>query len=177
MTSSLDPPRARAGDVAAAILQVDSLLARMENPDRVPPTGLRDTLVSSMVDLSDVTDGFCTLVYMFVSSLRSVHEAAGRDVVEGVLPGALLALRHMPKSVAPEAIPTMSALITAAALNLSPSLWRAQFGPWTPRELRALEATALVLAIQINRMQGDGRAAVRLVTDVLARVEADGGVG
>lgn len=70
-----------------------------------------------------------------MTTLRKAHEAVGRNVLEPIVPAAIAGSTHMTRTVPPEVIPAMTALMAAAALNLSPSLWRDQFGPWRPEEM------------------------------------------
>ncbi|WP_179500320.1 hypothetical protein [Streptomyces sp. WZ.A104] len=46
----------------------------------------------------------------------------------------------MPRSIRPEAVPTMAGLVIAAGTGLSPTLWRKQYGDWTEAEPTPLEA-------------------------------------
>lgn len=130
---------------------------------------LVDHFVSSLgpQGARDVLDGACTLIYMFMTWLRQAHEEHDKDVVEYVVPSLVITMRRMPKSVRPEAIPTMAGLVIASATGLSPSLWREQFGAWTEEEMTALEVTAFLLAEHINRITDDPDFATRLITDAL----------
>lgn len=175
MSPSLDPSHAPVGDVATALMQVDARLARLRAPGAVVHDPETEDMLASVTSLDELIDGYCTLIYMYVTSLRLAHEAAGREVIQDVVPTVVQTLRRMTKSVTPEAIPTMAALVTAAAIQVSPSLWRHQFGTWAKEELNALEATALVLADQINQRAHDDRAAIRLITDVLAQTDDEAG--
>jgi hypothetical protein len=169
MTSPLDPSQAPVGDVATALMQVDALLARTKEATTTARDAVAEDMLASVTSLDELIDGFCTVIYLYMTCLRQAHEDAGRDVIEDVVPSVVQTLRMMTTSVAPEVIPTMTGLVTAAAMQLSPSLWRRQFGRWTKEEMNALEATALVLAEQINQRSHDDRAAIRLVTVVLAQ--------
>lgn len=173
MISRISPSHARVGDVTAAMMQVDSLLARVRDPSRAAAGQPDDTLLGSFVDPGELLDGFGTLIYLFVTALRRGCEAAGQEVLQRIVPEVVSALRQMPKTVAPEAVPTMAAMLTAAAVNLSPTLWREQYGPWGSEELNAVEATALVLAEHVNFYNDDDNAAHRLVVEALAGAEDD----
>ncbi|GGP77000.1 hypothetical protein GCM10010278_64210 [Streptomyces melanogenes] len=81
----------------------------------------------------------------------------------------MAAMRMMPRSVGPEAIPTLAGLVVAAGTGLSPSLWRQQYGDWTEEEMTPLEVTAFLLAEHINRITNDTDFATRLITDALSR--------
>jgi hypothetical protein len=131
---------------------------------------LMDQFTASMgpEEADDVVDGACTLIYMFMQWLRMAYEEHDRDVIEYVVPGFVASMRMMPKSVRPEAIPTMTGLVVAAATGLSPSLWRKQYGDWTGDEMNPLEATALLLAEHINRLTDDRDFAARMVAEALS---------
>jgi hypothetical protein len=66
----------------------------------------------------------------------------------------------------------MTGMLTAAAIGLSPTLWRRQFGPWTPAELNALEVTLFLLADHINRLTSDDDAATYMIARLLDATEA-----
>jgi hypothetical protein len=99
--------------------------------------------------------------------LRQAHEAHDRNVMEHVLPYVAGTLRMMPRSIRPEAIPTMVGMLAASAIGLSPTLWRQQYGPWTEAEMNALEATAFLLADYINDLSDDENAATQMVANLL----------
>lgn len=119
----------------------------------------------------DVLEGTCTLIFTFMTWLRKAHEDHGKDVIEYVVPNLVATMRMMPKSVSPEAIPTMAGLVIAAANDLSPNLWRKQYGYWTEAEMTPLEVTAFLLAEHINRMTDDPDFAVRLISEALYGAE------
>ncbi len=121
----------------------------------------------------DVLDGTCTLIFMFMQWLRMAYEDHDEDVIACVVPNFVATMRMMPKSVRPEAIPTMVGLVVAAGTGLSPSLWRKQYGYWTKDEMTPLEATASLLAEHINRLTDDPDFATRMITEAL--YEADEG--
>ncbi|MFE6224743.1 MULTISPECIES: hypothetical protein [unclassified Streptomyces] len=176
MSSSCDPRYAPAGDVDGALMVIDSRLKAVHDgrtgtdPEQ---QRLLDQYTASL-DLRgvhDLLDGACTLVFMFMRWLRQVHEEHERDVLEYVVPSLVTTLRMMPRSVRPEAIPTMAGLVIAAGTGLSPSLWRRQYGDWTKEEMTALEATALLLAEHINRIAGDVDFATRMIGETLTRAD------
>ncbi|MFF9148969.1 hypothetical protein ACF1BN_29335 [Streptomyces sp. NPDC014861] len=182
MSSSCDPRHAPAGDVDGALMVIDSRLKAVHDgrsgadPEQQK---LLDQLTASL-DLQgvhDLLDGACTLVFMFMKWLRGVHEEHDKDVIEYVVPSLVATLRMMPRSVSPEAIPTMTGLVVAAGTGLSPSLWRRQYGDWTKEEMTALEATALLLAEHINRIAGDRDFATRMIGETLSRAEGEAAAG
>ncbi len=120
-----------------------------------------------------VLDGACTIIYMYVQWLRMACEDHDKDALEEVVPSLVTTMRQMPRSIRPEAIPTMAGLLVAAGIGLSPNLWRRQYGQWTEAEMNALEATAFLLAERINRLTGDREFATRLIADALSAPEAD----
>jgi hypothetical protein len=121
----------------------------------------------------DVLDGVCTLIYMFMQWLRMAYEDHDKDVIEYVVPNLVATMRMMPRSVSPEVIPTMAGLLVAAGMDLSPSLWREQYGDWTEEEMTPLEATAFLLAEHINRLTDDRDFATRMITEALSRADED----
>ncbi|GAA2984423.1 hypothetical protein GCM10020227_61440 [Streptomyces flavovirens] len=121
----------------------------------------------------DVLDGVCTLIFMFMTWLRKAHEDHDKDVIEYVVPNLVATMRMMPKSVRPEAVPTMAGLVVAAGTGLSPNLWRKQYGDWTEEEMTPLEATASLLAEHINRITDDPDFATRLITEALTSADED----
>lgn len=178
MSSSCDPQHAPAGDVGAALMMIDSQLksvygGRSEvDPEQqefieqfaasLGPTGAKDVL-----------DGACTLIFMFMKWLRMAYEAEGQDVIACVVPNLVATMRMMPRSIRPETIPTMAGLVIAAGTDLSPSLWRQQYGRWTKDEMTPLEATAFLLAEQINRITDDREFATRMIADALTKSYED----
>ncbi|MEU4026465.1 hypothetical protein [Streptomyces anulatus] len=123
--------------------------------------------------LDDVLDGACTLIFLYVKWLREAHEAHDKDVIEYVVPPLVTTLRRMTRSIPPEAIPTMPGMVIAAAIGLSPTPWRQQYGDWKKTELTPLEATAFLLAEHINRITEDPDFATRMITEALTQVEAE----
>lgn len=176
MPSSCDPGTAPAGDVGTAMLLIDSRLKQFQadEPDEQQQQ-LTDELLRSFDarDASAVLDGACTLIYLFTQWLRQVHEAQERDVVEYVVPYIVNTLKAMTRSIPREAIPTMVGLITAAAIDQSPTLWRGQYGEWREEEMTALEATAFLLAKYINDLTDDEETATRMIMDLLSSVEEE----
>ncbi|MFG3224058.1 hypothetical protein ACGF07_04640 [Kitasatospora sp. NPDC048194] len=179
MSSPCDPHYAPVGDVSTALMVIDSRLRAVydgksgSDPEQqrmvahfaasLGPTGLHELL-----------DGTCTLIYVYMNWLRSLHEQRDEDVVEHAVATLVATMRMMPRTFRPEVIPTMAALLVAAGTGLSPNLWRAQYGPWTEAEMNSLEAVAALLAEHINRVTGgDPDFATRLVTDALAELEQD----
>jgi hypothetical protein len=164
--------------VDTALLVIDSQLLRIREgkPERdAERHALIDQFIESLgpKGAADVLDGACTLIYLFMKWLRLAHEEHDKDVIEYVVPGLVGTLRKMPQSIPPEAVPTMAGLVIAAASDLSPSLWRQQYGEWTDAEMAPLEATTFLLAEHINGIAGDPDFATRLITDALARADAE----
>ncbi|MFE2040239.1 hypothetical protein ACFXAZ_04770 [Streptomyces sp. NPDC059477] len=177
MSSPCDPKYAPAGDVGAALLMIDSQLkAIYDGKSASDPE--QDALVAQVtasmgaIEADDVLDGVCSIIYVFMKWLRLAHESQDKDVIEYVVPSVVASMTMMPRSVRPEAIPTMAGLLVAAATGLSPSLWRRQYGDWTKTELTPLEATAVLLAEHINHLTDDRDFATRLITQALS--DADG---
>lgn len=123
--------------------------------------------------VDDVLDGACTLIYMFMQWLRMAYEEHDEDVIACVVPNLVATMRMMPKSVRPEAIPTMAGLLVAAGTGLSPGLWRKQYGYWTEGEMTPLEATAFLLAEHINRLTDDHDFATRMISEALSQADGD----
>jgi hypothetical protein len=123
--------------------------------------------------VGDLLDGTCTLIYMFMQWLRMAYEDHDKDVIEYVVPDLVGSMRRMPRSIRPEAIPTMAGLVVAAGTGLSPNLWRRQYGHWTQDEMNPLEATAFLLAEHINRLTDDQNFATRMITDALSQADEE----
>ncbi|WP_411080694.1 hypothetical protein [Streptomyces sp. cmx-18-6] len=178
MSSPYDPEHAPAGDVGAALLLIDSRLKSIHSgrtetdPEEKE---LMDQFTASLgpKGANDVLDGACTLIFMFMTWLRKAHEEHEKDVIEYVVPTLVATLRMMPRSIPPEAIPTMAGLVIAAGTGLSPNLWRKQYGQWTKAEMNPLEATAFLLAEHINRIADDPDFATRLITEALSQAEEE----
>ncbi|WP_369199328.1 hypothetical protein [Streptomyces sp. PU-14G] len=178
MSSSYDPQFAPAGDVGAALMMVDSRLKSIhEGKDANDPEqkALVEQLTASLgrKGARDLLDGACTLIYMFMRWLREAHEDHDKDVIEYVVPNLVATMRMMPKSVRPEAIPTMAGLVIAAGTGLSPNLWRKQYGEWTPEEMNPLEVTTFLLAEHINRITDDPDFATRMIAEALSAVDEE----
>ncbi|GAA1408430.1 hypothetical protein GCM10009639_58180 [Kitasatospora putterlickiae] len=177
MSSPCDPSYARAGDVATAVMVMDSRLkAIYDGKGGSDPEQRRmaDDFARSMTaaDADALLDGVCTLIYMYMDWLRTVCERHDKEVIEHVVPTLVATMRMMPNTFRPEVIPTMAGLLIASGTGLSPNLWRAQYGDWTRAEMNPLEATAVILAEHINRMVGDDQEfATRLITDALAATD------
>lgn len=118
--------------------------------------------------------GACTLIYMFMTWLRKAHESEGKDVIEYVVPTLVATMRMMPRSCPPEVIPMMAGLVIAAGTELSPNLWRQQYGDWTKEEMTPLEATAFLLAEHINRIADNPDFATRMIVDALTNAGGEG---
>lgn len=178
MSSPFDPQHAPVGDVGAALMIIDSRLKGIH--DGKTGTDPEQKMLSDQFTASlgpqgaaDVLDGVCTLIFMFMTWLRKAHEEHDKDVIEYVVPSLVATMRQMPRSVRPEAIPTMAGLVIAAGTGLSPNLWRYQYGEWTEAEMTPLEATAFLLAEYINRLTDDPDFATRLITGALSRTDED----
>ncbi|WP_030303991.1 hypothetical protein [Streptomyces katrae] len=178
MPSPCDSQYAPAGNVGAALMLIDSRLKTVYDGKAGTDPQQRQLIDSFTASLGpeeaeELVDGACTLIYMFMQWLRMAYEDRDRDVIEYVVPSFVASMRMMPKSIRPEVIPTMAGLIIAAGTGLSPNLWRKQYGDWTGDEMNALEATALLLAEQINRLTDDRDFATRVITEALSSAEQD----
>ncbi|MDH6136681.1 hypothetical protein P3T37_006112 [Kitasatospora sp. MAA4] len=165
--------------MSAAVMVIDSRLKAIydgRTEADLEQQRMVDQLVSSLgpEGADALLDGACTLIYMFMTWLRAACEEHDKDVIEYVVPTVVTTMRMMPKTFRPEVIPTMAGLLVAAGTGLSPNLWRAQYGYWTKDEMNPLEATAVLLADQVNRMSGDDHDfATRLITDALSVSDED----
>ncbi|MEU6328431.1 hypothetical protein ABZ851_14285 [Streptomyces sp. NPDC047049] len=178
MSSSCDPSYAPAGDVGAALMVIDSRLKAIYDGTTETDPEQQELIDQFTASLSpkgagDVLDGACTLIYMFMNWLRMAYEDHDKDVIECVVPQLVATMRMMPRSVRPEAIPTMAGLVIAAGTGLSPSLWRKQYGKWTAKEMNPLEATAFLLAEHINRLTDDRDFATRMIAEALSNAIQD----
>ncbi|MDH6218353.1 hypothetical protein [Streptomyces pseudovenezuelae] len=178
MSSPCGPEHAPVGDVGAALMMVDSRLKSIHAGKTAMDPEQQELINQFAASLGpggvdDVLDGTCTLIYMFMTWLRKAHEAQDKDVIEYVVPTLVATLRRMPKSVPSEVIPTMSGLVVAAGIGLSPNLWRNQYGDWTADEMNPLEATAFLLAEHINRMTDDPDFATRIIADALSLTDEE----
>ncbi|RAY14935.1 hypothetical protein DPM19_13050 [Actinomadura craniellae] len=178
MSSPCSPDHAPVGDVGAALMYMDSQLKRIRTGSAAQDA---DDLLRQLIDsfdaqaANDMIDGTCTLIYLYMQWLRQAHEAHDQDVVEHVVPYVVGTLKMMRRSIRPEGIPTMAGMLIAAAIGLSPTLWRKQYGPWTEAEMTALEATAFLLAEHVNHLAGDDETATRMIAEILATVAVDDG--
>lgn len=139
MPETISGSDAPVGDIATAITHLDALLRRTHAAAagrdwqaQVPPVQL------SLDEQRDAFDGTCSLIYLFTTVFRQEAEARGEDVLADVVPGLVRALGYMKESVAPAAIPMMTAMVTASALGISPNLWRLRYGPWQPEDIKAV---------------------------------------
>ncbi|WP_155057863.1 hypothetical protein [Streptomyces blattellae] len=178
MPSPCDPQHAPVGDVGAALMMIDSRLKSIHGgKTEIDPEqqALIDQLTASLgpEGADDLLDGACTLIFMFMTWLRKAHESQDKDAIEYVVPNLVATMRMMPKSVRPEAIPTMAGLVIAAGTGLSPNLWRKQYGDWTKEEMNPLEVTAFLLAEHINRITDDPDFATRMISEALSRSDED----
>ncbi|SOB88450.1 hypothetical protein [Streptomyces sp. 1331.2] len=178
MSSPCDPAFAPAGDVSAALMVVDSKLkAIYDGRSGLGPE--HEQMVEQFAaslgagGFKDLVDGTCTLVYLYMNWLRRSLERHEEDVVEYVVPDLVATMRMMPRTFRPEVVPIMAGLLFAAGTGLSPSLWRAQYGPWTKEELNPLEALAVMVAEHVNRISGknDNSFATRLIADALSELD------
>jgi len=176
VSSPYGPQHAPAGDVGAALMLIDSRLRSIHEGSTESDAEQQAMMAQFTESLGpegadDLLDGVCTLIYMFMTWLRKAHEDHDKDVIEYVVPTLVASMRMMPRSIRPEAVPTMAGLVIAAGTGLSPSLWRKQYGDWTEAEMTPLEATAFLLAEHINRIADDADFATRVITDALSRAE------
>ena len=179
MSASCDPAYAPVGDVGAALMMVDSRLKAVHSGKSATDPEqqeLMDQFLASLGPggLDELLDGACTLIYMFMTWLRKAHESEGKDVIEYVVPNLVATMRMMPRSCPPQAIPMMAGLVIAAASELSPNLWRQQYGDWTKEEMTPLEATTFLLAEHINRIADNPDFATRLIVDALTNAGGKG---
>jgi hypothetical protein len=178
VSSPCAPEHAPAGDVGAALMIIDSRLKAIYDGKTETDSEQKAFIGQFVASLGpsgadDVLDGTCTLIYMFMQWLRACYEDHDKDVIEYVVPNLVASMRMMPKSIRPEAIPTMAGLLVAAGTDLSPNLWRKQYGYWTKDEMTPLEATAFLLAEHINRLTDDHDFATRMIADALSKAIED----
>jgi hypothetical protein len=178
MGPDISGARGEVGDVATAIMEIDSYLNRIHGTGAGSGQGGDELdagqVVPTVTQARAVLTGYCTVIYMFMALWRKVSEDTGKDLLGEVIFGIVTRLGDMTRTVAVSAVPTMAAMMTAAAIGASPDLWREQFGDWREEELAAVQATAVLLAEGINRAHGSPDAALRLIMDALTRAE-DGG--
>ena len=156
----------------AAIIQIDSLYKRAHGISGVADGVLDAALSTKTAQARDLLDGYCTIINMFITGWREALPDHEMDVLSGLIPVMVSRFRQMPTTVAPSTIPTMAAMMTAAAIGVNPNLWRAQFGNWQPEETLALRTTAVLLAETVNSAHGDVDAALRFIMDALAKAES-----
>ncbi|MFD9421415.1 MULTISPECIES: hypothetical protein [unclassified Streptomyces] len=178
MSSPCDPQHAPAGDVGAALMVIDSRLKSIHDGNAetdAEQQALIDQFTATLgpEGAKDLLDGACTLIFMFMTWLRKAHEDHDKDVIEYVVPTLVATMRMMPRSVRPEAVPTMAGLVIAAGTGLSPNLWRQQYGEWTEEEMTPLEVTAFLLAEHINRITDDSDFATRMIAEALSGTDED----
>jgi hypothetical protein len=179
MAPDISAADAPAGDVAAAIMHIDSFLRRVyADVDGTAPGDELDPVdvTTTEEQFRALLDGYCTVIYILIAGWRNTLNEDGENkgdtyVLEKIIPEVVIGLRHMTKNVAPSAIPTMAGMLTATALGLSPNRWREQFGEWRREEMPALEATAAAVADRVNRMHDDRDAALRVIMDALGQAE------
>jgi hypothetical protein len=180
MAIHCDPADAPVGDISTAMLHVDSMLKKIRGEPASAEAGQLDEMwLASGVHFRTLIQGFGSLVYAYMIWLRKAHEAADKDVLEAIVPYTVSMLGQMTR-VSKETIPAMTGMIIAAAIGLSPTLWREHYGPWSREELNSLEITTVILAERVNFYSGDNDAAVRLITEALdaeAGSNGDGSAG
>jgi hypothetical protein len=193
-----------AGDVVTAILQVDSRLRVIHRkieawagekasgetaPGDTPPGQATEAeqaggrppdmpVVAGAEGDRDLLDGYCTIVYVITRWACAAREANGGtsadalgEIVRMLFSRLTLLKRVVPRS----AIPTMIALVTAAAMEASPQRWREGCGQaWGDGDATALEAAAVCLAEWVNTAQGSPDAALRLIMDAYERAVGEG---
>jgi hypothetical protein len=177
MSPDISGSRGDVGDVATAIMEIDSCLKRIQGTGTGKqglPELAAEQIVPTAAQAREVLVGYCTVIYLFITLWRKASESSGKDLMAEVISSTVDRLQMMTRTVAPSTIPTMAALMTAAGMQASPNLWRAQFGDWRAEELSSVQATALLLAEGINRSAEDSDAALRLVMDALGGAEEEG---
>ena len=135
-------------------------------------------VVAGAEDARDLLDGYCTVVYVIIRWACAAREASGgtaaealAEIVRMLLPRLTLLKRVVPRS----AVPTMIALVTAAAMESSPQRWRDQYAHvWSEGDVAALEAATVCLAEWVNTVQGSPDAALRLIMDAYERAAGGG---
>jgi hypothetical protein len=137
MPGEVSSSEAPVGDIATAIMHVDGLLRRA-HAAAAGGDGQADALpfLLSLDEQRDAFDGTCSLIYLFTTVFREAAEAEGEDVLADVVPELVRTLGYMKESVAPAVVPMMAAMVTAAALGMSPNLWRLRYGSWRPEDIK-----------------------------------------
>jgi hypothetical protein len=172
MAPEISAARAPVGDVA--IMDIDSILNRIHGTSDTRDSGpATEHLIGTPEQARNMLDGYCTVIYLFITMWRKTAEASSDDLLADVIPGTITRLGEMTRNLEPSTIPTMAAMMAAAVMEASPTLWRAQFGDWQPEELAAVQATALLLAEGINSAHDDDAAALRMIMGTLTRAEED----
>jgi len=135
-------------------------------------------VVADAEDARDLLDGYCTVIYVIIAWARATREADGGTAADalGEIVRMLFSRLTLLKRVVPRsAIPTMIALVTAAAMESSPQRWRDQYANvWSPGDIAALEAATVCLAEWVNTAQGSPDAALRLIMDAYERAASEG---
>jgi hypothetical protein len=164
-----------AGDIATAIMHVDGLLRRAHAA--AVDSGQADAppFLLSLDERRDAFDGICSLIYLFTTAFREAAEAEGEDVLAEIVPELVRVLGYMKENVAPAAVPMMVAMVTAASLGMSPNEWRLRYGSWQPEDVKAVQATAMVLVEKFNSAAGSHDAALRMVMSIVERAEGEDG--
>lgn len=77
----------------------------------------------------------------------------------------------------PQEEQTYSAWLLREFLSIHPqaNLWRLRYGSWQPEDVKAVQATAMVLAEKFNSAAGSHDAALRMVMDMVERAEGEDG--
>ena len=166
------------GDVVAAITEIDSRLraTRAGDPRFEPGSAL---VTDTPEAAAGLVDGYLTVVYLFMTWFCRSYEAGGRsreDALGRVVTMLVSRLKAMTVNVRPSMIPTVTALVTACALEVSPNRWRERYGDgWYRDEVTAVQLSALLLAEWINNLQESPDAALRLIMDAYEATAADRG--
>ena len=134
-------------------------------------------VVAGAEDARDLLDGYCTVVYVVIRWACAAREADGgtaadalAEVVRMLFSRLTLLKRVVPRS----AIPTMIALVTAAAMESSPQRWRDQYAHvWSEGDVAALEAATVCLAEWVNTVERSPDAALRLIMDAYERAVSE----
>jgi hypothetical protein len=157
----------------AAITEIDSRLRATRAGD--PRFDPGSTLGAD----AGLTEGYLSVVYLFMTWFCRSYEASGRDRADAlgrVVSMLASRLKAMTVNVRPSVIPTVIALVTACALEVSPHQWRGQYGDgWYRDEIIAVQLSALLLAEWINNLQESPDAALRLIMDAYEATEAGRG--
>ncbi|MEV5575916.1 hypothetical protein AB0L06_38260 [Spirillospora sp. NPDC052269] len=174
MSSPLAPDRAPVGDIAAALTVLDTRLKSLGSGEAAGEDELRNRYLESFgpQGAADVLDGACTLIYVYMQWLEDAYSSQDEDVMEHVVPWILGTMKLM-KVVNDEGIPTVAGLLVAPLVGISPTLWRREHGAWRKEEMTALEVAMVLLGLRVNELTGDDDAAVKLITDLLDRVESE----